>query len=470
MKKKKIISMVLAAGLTVGGTGFLPVKALAATNDKVQVINAVVSQKDLKQQSYDLLNKIKENPTEADIKAARKMISGISDLRYTSAYIYLLNLYVDKNIDKGISPIDELLNASAKNQSITSMEQKFGLNTSLLAENLSEEEQMAMAQILPIINTLSFGMDSKMKTSDENKKIQIEGTIDISVMNMPVEAKMWIDMDITGATPKMKYIIEIPNSIKMFLPAEFKDKQYLVYDMETILKASGANGAQMAGFGDIMKSAEVFNKKFTASFNDFIKIADGKYDLVSRGDLATLDKETAQEVSKLYKIDLNNEKLLGIVNDALKDYSMKKVIKNYINDSMKLDPTIKGQEMTDKDFEEGIGEITKALGQLGDSLRLDMTLECGVNKEGYISYQKGSLKVTVDSAKLNALNAAENQKQNAANTKAASSKYTFTLNFDSKLSNINKEIKLAPMPEVNEQNSIDIMQLLIASSSVQPGM
>lgn len=470
MKKNKIISMVLAAGLIVGGTGFTSVKTLAATNDKVQVVNAVVSQKDLKQQSYDLLNKIEENATEADIKTARKMISGISDLRYTSAYTYLLNLYVDRNIDKGISPIDELLNASVKSQNITSVEQKFGLNTNLLAENLSEEEQAAMAQILPIINTLSFGMDSKMNASDENKKVQLEGTININVMNMPVEAKIWVDMDITGATPKMKYIIEIPNSIKMFLPAELKDKQYLIYDMETILKASDANAGQMAGFGDIMNSAEIFGKKFTASFNDFIKVADGKYDIVSRGDVATLDKETAQEVTKLYKVDLNNEKLMGIINDALKDNSMKKVFKNYINDAMKADPTTKGQVMTDKDIEDGIEEITKALGQLGDSLKLDMTLDCGVNKEGYISYQKGSLKVTVDSAKLNALMAQGSSGQTTVNPNVSNSKYTFTLNFDSKLTNINKEIKLTPMPEVNEKNSIDIMQLLMASSSVQPGM
>lgn len=467
MKKKKIISMVLAAGLTVGGTGFLPVKALAAANDNVQVINAVVSQKDSKQQAYDLLCKIKENPTEADIKAARKIISGISDIRYTSAYTYLLNLYVDRNIDKGISPIDELLNASAKKQSITSVEQRFGLNTNLLAENLSDEEKAAMAQILPIINTLSFAMDSKMNASDENKKVQLEGTIDINVMNMPVKAKMWVDMDLTGATPKMKYIIEIPDNIKMFLPAELKDKQYLIYDMETILKASGANAVQMAGFGDIMNSAEIFGEKFTASFNDFIKIADGKYDIVSRGDVSTLDKETAQEVTKLYKINLNNEKLMGIINDSLKDNSMKKVFKNYINDIAKADPTTKGQVMTDKDIEDGIEEITKALGQLGDSLKLDMTLDCGVNKEGYISYEKGSLKVTVDSAKLNALMAPGSTAQN---NNTSNSKYTFTLNFDSKLSNINKEIKLTPMPEVNEKNSIDLMQLLIASSSVQPGM
>jgi len=471
MKNKKIMSMILVAGITIGGTGFMPAKALAAANDKVQVINnTVVSQKDLKQQSYDLLNKIKENPTEADIKTARKMISSISDLSYTSAYTYLLNLYVDKNIDKGISTIDELINAYKKNQSITSMEQKFGFNTNLLAENLSEEEQMAMAQILPIINTLSFGMDSKMKTSDENKKVQLEGTIDISIMNMPIEAKVWIDMDITGATPKMKFIIEIPNSIKMFLPAELKDKQYLIYDMETILKASGVNQGQMAGFGDIMNSAEIFGKKFNASFNEFIKIADAKYSIVSRGDLATLDKETAQEVSKLYKIDLNNEKLIGIINDALKDYSMKKIFKNYINDSMKLDPTVKGQEITDKDLEEGIEEITKALMEMGDSLKFDMAYECGVNKEGYVSYEKGSFTVAVDSAKLNALMAPENPAQNTEKSKAPNSKYTFTLNFGSNLSNINKEIKLTPMPEVNEKNSIDIMQLLIASSTVQQGM
>ncbi len=41
MRNKKIISMALAAGMLIGGIGFTPVKAMAATEDKGQVVQNV---------------------------------------------------------------------------------------------------------------------------------------------------------------------------------------------------------------------------------------------------------------------------------------------------------------------------------------------------------------------------------------------------------------------------------------------
>ncbi|MGY0373130.1 hypothetical protein [Clostridium sp. JNZ J1-5] len=467
MKNKKIISIVLTAGMLLGGIGVQPIKAMAATGESVQA-ETKVNDQELKTKAYELLKQIRVNPNEKDIKEARKILTNISDQTYKSGYSYLLGLYIDRNIDKNISPMDELLKAYGMNQNITSAEQQMQFDINLKGENLSEDEKAMLAQILPIINTFKMGIDAKSKTSDENKKAQVEGNIKISINGMPIEMKTWADVDATAKVPKVKYVVEIPEAAKAFMPDGFKDKKYFVYDLEKILAEAGDIQGQMPNFGAIMNDAEVFGKKFMAATEDFMKLADAKYDIVSRGDLTKIDPSKAKDLSKLYKVELTNDKLIQIIKDALQDEKMMKMIKDYVNSTMEMDPSTKGQKIDDKEFKEGLNEVVKALDKMKDGLKFDLVYECGVNKEGYISYEKGSIKVTVNTAKLEELmGQVPGQLPGVEANGKSNSTYTLTMNFDSNSTNINKDIKMSPMPEVNEKNSVDFMQLMELAGGMQ---
>ncbi len=459
MRNKKIISMALAAGMLIGGIGFTPVKAMAATEDKGQVVQNV--EKNLKKQAYDVLQEIKANPTEEKIKEARTLLFDISDPTYKSAYTYLLDLYVSRSEVKPSIAVDELLLAAKLNQSIVSSEQKFGLTANLAGENLSDEEKAALAGILPIVNAFKLDVTAKTKASDNNMKASLDGNMKFDMMGMSMDMDIWADMDFTGTTPKMKMIIEIPEFAKMSDPS-LKDKQYLIYDLEKLMAMSTPAGAVTPDFSSIMNMAQSFNTKFTTSFENVLKIADAKLDIISKGDLTKLDTETAKNLSKVYNVNLDNDKLMQLIKLSIQDKEMKKALKDYINIINATNPAIGGQKISDEDFDQMMNEMLPALDMINKVAKFDLSVVCGVDKEGFVSYQKGSFKITINSAEAAALMGVVQPGQ----TNDTKSIYTLTINFGSNITNINKDIKISPMPEVNEKNSIDLADMMVQTTEV----
>ena len=463
MKNKKIVSMVLAAGMLIGGTGFAPVKAMAATEEKVQVVQ--LTEKDIKKQAYSILQEIKTNPTEKNIKEARALLFDITDATYKSAYTYLLDLYVSKSEVKPSIAVDELLAASKMNQAITSSEQKLGLTVNLEGKDLSDEEKAALASILPIINALKLDVTAKSKASDNNMKAQVDGNIKLNMMGMAMDMDIWADVDATGSMPKMKMIVEIPEFIKMTDPS-LKDKQYLVYDLEKLMKMSSPAGVATPDFSSMMNMSQSVNTKLTASFEEVLKIVDAKLNIVSKGDLSKVDAETAKNLSKVYNVNIDNDKLIQLIKLAVQDKEVKKVLKDYINSMLAVDPATKGQKLSDKDFEMMLAQMLPAVDMLNQIAKFDISLVCGVDKEGFMAYQAGSIKVTVSPAQISAL-MGQVQPGQTVNSKST---YTLTINFDSNTTNINKDIKIAPMPEVNEKNSIDLADTMTQLTTTAPSI
>lgn len=463
MKSKKIISMVLAAGMLVGGIGFAPTKAMAATSGKVQAVQSI--EKDLKKQAYAVLQQIKANPTEEKIKEARALLYDISDSTYKSSYNYLLDLYVNRSEVKPSIAVDELLAASKMNQDVTSYEQKFGLSLNLEGENLSEEETAALSQIIPMINSAKLEVIARTKSSDNNMKAQMDGNIKLDMMGIPIDMDLWADVDATGAVPKMKMVMQIPEFIKMMDPSMI-GKEYLVYDLEKLMNVSTPAGAVTPDFSSMMNMSQAVNTKLTASLDNLLKVADAKLDIVSKVDLTKVDAEVAKNLSKAYNINLDNDKLVELIKLAVQDKEVKKVLKDYINEILAVDPTMEGQKLSDKQFDEMINTALPVLDMVKQIAQFDLNLVYGVDKEGFGSYQKGSFKITFNAEQLAAL-IGQIQPGQTIDTKSV---YTLTINFDSNMTNINKDIKIAPMPEANEKNSIDLADMMTELSTVAPSI
>ncbi|MCY6960167.1 peptidoglycan-binding protein [Clostridium brassicae] len=453
MKSKKIMAITLAAGIFIGGVGVSPIKAFAATENKVQA--KVSTQKELQSKVYKLLNKIKVNPNEKDIKEARRVIEDIDNHSYRATCSYLLNLYINNNIDKNVSSIDELVNAYKMNKKITSCEVEQNLGIKLDGKNLSKEEEKNLAQILSIINSLNVKTDIKTVSRDENKKAVAEGNVKVSVNGVTMDMKVWSDVDTTGSNPKIKSIIEIPEALKVIMPAEYKDKKYFVYDISKILSNSQTvEATKMIDFQKLINSANNFGVSFNESFANFIKIADAKYDIVSKGDASKLGNNSV----KAYKIDLNNEKLINVIKYALKDKKMTGLVKDYINDIMALDPNYSGTKVTDEQLSAALNQTIMILDKMKDAVQIDISIDVGVDKSGYVSYNKGNVKFTVNVGEISKMSGDIKAKKDVVNTNSI---YTLLFNFDSNISKINEDIKTNPMPEVNEKNSIDYMEFVM---------
>lgn len=451
MKSKKVLSMVLAAGIVVGGMGFSPIKALAATGNGVQAISSK-TEKELKNEAYKLLKEVKANPTETNIKAARVASAGLTDKFYKSSYDYLLDLYVSRSGEK--PAIDELMDAYAMNMQVTKAENEMNFEISVDGENMSEEEQREFAAIQSMINNMKFNMNAKSITENETKA-KISGNINMNIMGQEVNMKLWANVDASGDTPQGKYIIQIPELMKVM--ANLGDKDYIVCDLEDMM------GTSVTDMDGIMKAANAFNAKFTKNFSEFMKVADAKYGIVEEKDKIELDKDGSKGLVKAYTLTLTNEKLMNIIKDALQDEEMIKIIKDYVDDIMAMDP--EAPEISDEEFYTAIQAALPTLDELSSMIKFDINSNMGINKEGYISYEDGSIKFTVNADAISKAlpeELSDSQEKNETNTT-----YIVTIKYDANSTNINGDVQLEAEPELTEENSLNLDDLTMVEAPVE---
>ncbi|MCY6371163.1 hypothetical protein [Clostridium ganghwense] len=447
MKSKKTLSMILSAVVLAGGIGLAPAKAMADTKDGVKVASTV-NTKNVGEVVFKAINDLSEK----NIKEARLAIANLQDSHTKHLYNKTLDYHIYSNIDKKVSPVDELMNAYDKTAKMRSAESKVNFDIKLNGQNLSKEEQQSLAPVMAMINSLKVNATSKYKSNEKNTKIFANSDINIDFMQQVFNLKAWMDINTEGKQPNMKYIVSIPEAMKNLTP-ELKGKDYIVYDTSKIYEKLNVPNMD---YGKMMGVYEKYGKRFQEALLDFIRVADAKYSIVTRKGQGTI--LNGKEKVNLYQIKLDNDKLVKVVKLAMQDENMKKLIKDYLKDTINVaaemqDKKISQQDLEkiqqeiDKQLEIGMTQLVAALEEMNKSVKFEIVLNCGVNKDGYIASEAGSFKVTVDSAKLQGKN--------------NGSKYTCTINYNSELYNINGDVKVEAMPKVNEKNSIDYVDMLM---------
>lgn len=450
MKSKKSISMILAAAVLATGISFVPARASAATKDSVKV--------ESKEQNKNVKAAIKKainNLNEENIKEARKMIAEIEDTNLKSLYNKALEYNIYKNMDKKISPVDELMLAFDKTNKVTSCESNIKVDLNMDGKNLTQEEMQSFAPIMQIINGIKIDGTSKFVGNGKNTEISAKSDLNFSFMNQIYKMSTWVDMNMEGKEPKMKYVITIPEALKATSP-ELKGKDYFVYDSEKLTEEL----AQNVDYEKMMKSSMKLGNKMQLVLADFLRAADAKFNLVTRKDKQTVTIGNAKENVDIYEIKLDNQKLTEVIKFALQDKEMKKLIKDYAKFSINLGAEMQNQKASaeelkemEKAIDEGLNQLVGMLEELNKSVKYELVFNYGVNNDGYIAYQTGSVKFTVDAGKLQGAD--------------SNSQYTFVVNFSSDAYKINEKFNIEAMPEVNEKNSIDYVELLKESMSVE---
>lgn len=204
MKNKKICSLVLAAGMFVGGTGFSTSTVYADTNNSTKkVVANKESQKHILNKACALIKVLENNPTEKNIKEARKLLPQLEDMSVKIAYKSLLDFYTNKNLDKNISPIDELIKACKITQKITSSNSNSNFNMNLEGKDLSNEEKEALDNFVPILNSMNISMDLKLNTDGSNKKLKSSGVIHFKNSLIKFDSRIWVNVDVTKSIPQV---------------------------------------------------------------------------------------------------------------------------------------------------------------------------------------------------------------------------------------------------------------------------
>lgn len=448
MKSKKSISMILAAAVLATGISFVPARASAVTEDSVKL-----ESKEQNKNVRAAVQKAIKDLNEENIKEARKMIAEVEDTNLKYLYNKALEYNIYKNVDKKISPVDELMMAFDKTNKVTSCESNIKVDLNMDGKNLTQEEIQSFAPIMQIVNGIKIDGTSKFVGNKKNTDISAKSDLNLSFMNQIYKMSTWVDMNMEGKEPKMKYVITIPEELKALSP-ELKGKDYFVYDSQKITEEL----AQNVDYEKMMKSSVRLGNKMQVTLADFLRVADAKFNLVTRKDRQTVTIGNAKENVDLYEIRLDNEKLTEVIKFALQDKEMKKLIKDYAKFSINLGAEMQNEKVSAEDLkemekaiDEGLNQLVGMLEELNKSVKYELVFDYGVNKDGYIAYKTGSIKVTVDTGKLQGTD--------------SKSQYTFVINLSSDAYNINGKVNIEAMPEVNEKNSIDYVELLKESMS-----
>lgn len=232
MKTKKLLSLFMAASITLGGLGFMP----------------------------------------AQVSAKSKSVKAT----------------VIKKVSKALTPQQKYISAFNKTANVTSVEQKASMTLNFKASGLSADEQTTFKEISPYLNNIKISSNGKLvKTSAKAMKSQ--SALTATVSGFPVTLNVWESVNASSA----KQIIQIPDALKFVLSSDetykdvynlIKDKTYIYTDSATL--STGTTGSiTPAEYAKISSLGEVLGQKINAAAmkayqtygSKFITYSKGKY-------------------------------------------------------------------------------------------------------------------------------------------------------------------------------------------------
>lgn len=349
-----------------------------------------------------------------------------------------------------------LYNAFNKMQDISSVESDMEIQLTLNTEGFAAEEQLVLQQVVAMVNTSKLKMHTKQIQNKDKTVAKSEINTNINLAGMGMDMGVWVDVDMSTDKMKMLEIIKMPQMLMSTIFPGDPAKEYMVYNIGEII-----NTEESIDFTELMKFSKEWQPKLTEFIKQVQKDFKPEFDMVKEKS----DRVINGEKLKIYELQLNDATLKELVkysvNYSLDEKVVIDFIKEYMNEVMKMVNDPEETEIKEElaNLEDQIPEIKskfndfmeeykdiKILGEKG------IVIEYGINKEGYIVHEVGIMDLS--------LNLEEITKKIDENMPVQKGKINLTINYNSKNYNINsKDIKVE-MPEVNEKNSIDLMEMM----------
>lgn len=357
----------------------------------------------------------------------------------------------------------KLYNAFAKMQDITSVEADTEIGFTMETEGFSEDEQKILEQVISTLNDSKIKLHQK-QTMNKDKTIS-KAIIDTNLKSKDndMDMKIWLDMDASGDNLKLVEIFKLPQSLMNTAFPEEASKEYVVYDIASQLNAEDKEVD--------MKEIMEFSKEFQSKMGEFMKEFSKDFKPSKNMIVAKGDKLVNGQKLEMFELKLNDAELKELVKYIV-NYSLDKedgmqLVKDYLKAVMSVAdvPEAEKAEM-EKELKEGMEEFENQLPEvkakfnefmekyknvkvLGDK---GIVIEYGINKEGYIAYENGSINL-----ELNLEDIAKHMGKEDLEIKGI---IRLGFNYNSKLYNINSDDVKIEMPKVDEKNSIDLFKMM----------
>ncbi|AFS78875.1 hypothetical protein Curi_c18690 [Gottschalkia acidurici 9a] len=359
----------------------------------------------------------------------------------------------------------KLYNAFEKSQDITSMESSTDISFTIEAEGLSQEDQQAFEMVKNSINNSKFNVNQKV-TQNKDQTIA-KGQIDLGfdIGGVKSDMQIWVDSDVSGDKPKLVEVIKMPSMLMSSFGPENADKQYIVYDVEKLL----SQGETPVDFSKMMNLSKDMGPKLNEFLKNYVKNFDPGFKLVeSKGNSTVNGKDLSMYQVKLD--DASFKKLVrSSVNYSLDNKETIEFVKEYINlvsSAMEVtDPeNVLAQEEIDKELktlQENLPKFKAEFNKFMDNFDKvkvigdkGIVIDYGINKDGYIVYEAGSIDLSINIAEIEKAFASD--ENNEAPTAGI---VKLGVNYKTNIKSINEKLNIE-IPQTNEQNSISIEKLM----------
>ncbi|EHQ91751.1 cell wall-binding repeat-containing protein [Desulfosporosinus youngiae] len=364
-----------------------------------------------------------------------------------------------------------IFDAAMKMQNVTSLQQQTTMTFKLSGSGFDPAVQQQVDTAAEFMNNAKLNLNVKTSSNQERTLSKAQVDMDLALPGMNITLPVWVDADLTGEEPKLIEIIKLPQIAKASLPPEFAGKEY------TVMNPYNMGGPQpnydlskLAEFSKSMPAKQLaFLTSFAQRFNPDLKV-------ISKGS-QYLQTNEGSKLAKLYEIKLNDSQLKDFiryaVNNFAQDQEAMTFIKEYMDTIMGFSQvpgkanTLNEFDQAFEDFGDNKQEFLTGFNKVMDELE-NVTLlgDQGLELQyaivdGYVVKKSGTLDLNVDLPQIIQLMQSLTPGPQQTMSEDTAGNLSLKVNFSTVTSDINQPFEIQ-IPEVNENNSFDYMDLMKA--------
>lgn len=378
-----------------------------------------------------------------------------------------------------------IFDASMKMQSVNSVQEHITMSLELSGSGFDPEIQEQIDSAAAMLNDAKLDMYLKSISNEQKTAVQAQVDMNLSMPGQEINMPYWVDMDLTGSTPRFVEIFKLPEIAAAYLPPEAAGKEYMVIDLyDDDMYNQGLNTMDMAKLMEFSTGIQTKSLDFLAAyaqrFNPNIDVV----------------KETINDSTEKYTITMSDAQLKEFLSYTVNNFAQDKeginFLKDYMGAILELSAVSNSTEGYD-DLELAVGEvdanIPEFLAQFNlvmeqlENVRLlgDKGVELTYTiSDGYIVQNSGSINISLDMSAIEQLMnspvaeyegeyeyAYEDQFEYEYEDMMSNGTLDLVIHFNTDITNINQPVEIQ-FPEVNSDNSLNYLDLLEDSMIPEP--
>lgn len=350
--------------------------------------------------------------------------------------------------------------ALIKSQEALKTESTTDIDFDLKVGGLDEKIQFIVGKLVNQLSDMKMSVRQK-SVKNEGKtvsKAKFDGSVQLR--DIGFNSSLWLDMDLRNNEEKLKGVVKSPSILMRLIPGA-AGKEYIVLDFhkgDESIEDGEEDMAQGMNLDESIFMAMKYEGKLMDAFIEYMK---KHVSLVNKID----DKIVDDEKIEYYQLTFDNESFKDFLKSTaismVKDEDIFPLFREYMNKLRDESVEEKPERPSIDNIVEMVQRVTEFFDKLKEITILGengILITYGVNEDGYIVSEEGSMDFSINIKEFMDLGAgsAEEDKLLQEMSKAT---VELMISYSRKTSNINQDIEVT-IPNTTEENSIDYMELI----------